>query len=100
MATLATPFLISATAQAGVLADRSERQEERIENGIQRGTLTHREADRLETRQNAIERSRQRDIRDGNGLTKHEKRNLTQRQNNLSRDIYLQKHDAQLRTRH
>jgi hypothetical protein len=52
----------------------------------------------LNSRQEAIERSRQRDIQDGQGLTLQEKRNLTQRQNALSQDIYRQKHDAQNRS--
>jgi hypothetical protein len=95
VAAISTPFLMSAAAQAGTIAERSQRQENRIDSGIQQGTLTNREAYRLDARQEAIERSRQRDIQDGQGLTAQEQRNLTQRQNALSQDIYRQKHDAQ-----
>jgi hypothetical protein len=98
VAAITTPFLVSAAAQAGIVAERSQRQESRIETGVQQGTLTNREAYRLNSRQEAIERSRQRDIQDGQGLTLQEKRNLTQRQNALSQDIYRQKHDAQNRS--
>jgi hypothetical protein len=97
---ITTSFFVSVIAQAGEIAERSQRQENRIDTGVQQGTLTNREASQLDARQEAIERSRQRNIRDGQGLTFQEKRNLTLRQNALSQDIYRQKHDAQNRPLH
>jgi hypothetical protein len=75
---------------------RQANQEQRIDNGIANGSLTQREATRLERQQDAVNRAEDRAKADGT-VTKKERARLTHAQNHTSRNIYRQKHDRQSR---
>ena len=89
--------LFSLPAFAAGVNQRANRQEARINQGVQSGELTAREANRLDNRQDRIDAQLARDRADGPGLTPHERAKLQRHENRLSRDIYRQKHDAQRR---
>lgn len=74
---------------------RNINQQQRIEQGLQSGELTTREAGRLEREQSAVERTESRALRDGSVSTEEQQR-INQTQNRVSRSIYNQKHDDQL----
>lgn len=75
---------------------RAENQQDRIARGVGRGQLTARETARLETREARLN-GKIRDMHQDNGgsLTPRERARFDRRQNQISRDIYRQKHDAQ-----
>ena len=74
---------------------RQANQEQRIDKGIASGALTQRETKRLEREQTAINKVEDKANADGT-VTKAERRRLTKMQNHASKDIYKQKHDAQV----
>ncbi len=82
-----------AVAFAGPLGDRLRHQDKRIYSGVENGSLTYQEYRNLERREAFIRAQRARDIRDGGGLTAHERVRLNQRLNHQSHQIYKQKHD-------
>src|SRR5690242_9807273 len=92
-AALGLAFSTGAFAQAGTV-QRDVNQQQRIEQGLQSGQLTTKEASRLEGEEARVERDQQRAMKDGK-LTPAEKQRLSREQNNVSRDIYREKHDAQ-----
>jgi hypothetical protein len=73
---------------------RMENQEKRIEQGVESGQLTPREAGRLEAREAKIKQDELRMKSDGE-LTARERARLTREQNRASRRIFRQKHDLQ-----
>ncbi|HZQ60502.1 MAG TPA: hypothetical protein VFC24_04080 [Casimicrobiaceae bacterium] len=95
---LLAPF--AGAAMAGthdpVVNERQAIQHERIEQGIASGELTKKEAARLRTEQRAI-RAEERAFKSDGNLTKNERKQLERDLNRSSRDIYNQKHDAQVR---
>ena len=74
---------------------RQARQQARIYQGIASGSLTQREAARLERQEGRIDALEARDRR--NGLSRHERAQLERDLNRESRQIYRQKHDRQHR---
>ncbi len=74
---------------------RQARQQARIGNGISNGSLSRREAGRLERQQAALNRQEQFYRSTGNGLSNKERARLEREQNQLSQNIYHQKHDGQ-----
>ncbi|CAN5259164.1 hypothetical protein BH11CYA1_BH11CYA1_01800 [soil metagenome] len=70
-------------------------QDARINNGIQNGSLTQHEAQRLEGQQSRFAAEEARMRASGNGLSIQERARLDQQQDRMSRSIYNQKHDAQ-----
>lgn len=74
--------------------ERQKNQDERIEKGVARGTLTQAEADRLENQQDRIEARRDKALADGK-ITAREGSILERMQNKASRSIYRQKHDQE-----
>ncbi|MBX9951709.1 MAG: hypothetical protein K2Y39_21240 [Candidatus Obscuribacterales bacterium] len=74
---------------------RQTRQHTRINNGIGNGSLTGREAHRLNTQQRALNRQERYYRSTGNGLNSWERNRLQREQNQLSNNIYHQKHDGQ-----
>ena len=96
--TLALCLLAAAPAEAGLIHNRQERQQQRIAHGIANGQLTARETARLESREARLNREI-RGMRASNGaaLTPAERALVERRQNRLSRSIYRQTHDAQTR---
>ena len=75
---------------------RNVAQEQRIENGIRNGSLTNREAGRLERGQAHVDRKEARAGRDGH-VSKGEQASVQRSENRQSKRIHRQKHDAQVR---
>jgi hypothetical protein len=92
-AALALAFCGAAFAQAGTV-QRDANQQQRIEQGLQSGSLNTREAARLEGEESRVQRDQARAMQDGK-LSPAEKARLSREQNRVSRDIYREKHDAQ-----
>jgi hypothetical protein len=79
----------------GRIATRKDRQQERIGQGVQSGSMTAAEAARIEAREANLNKKIRKDRRDGKGLTAKEKAKIETRQDRISEDIYKQKHDKQ-----
>ena len=91
-------LLAAAPAAAGAIHSRQERQQQRIARGVASGQLTARETERLEGREAALNREIKGMRRfNGGSLTPPERALVQHQQNQLSRSIYRQKHDAQTR---
>jgi hypothetical protein len=73
---------------------RQDKQDERIERGIEKGQITKKEARRLEKGQDHVENLEDKALRDGK-VTKREKRQIEKAQDKQSRRIYEQRHDEQ-----
>ena len=73
---------------------RKENQQDRIAQGINKGTLSASEASHLEKQESAINREEHNMRAQDNGhLTKQDRRTLRHQQNQESRRIYRTKHD-------
>ena len=94
---LGTVLALSGIAQAGTINRREHRQIHRIAEGVQSGQLTRRETARLLAEQAYIRAEEYRFRHSGNGLSARERLRLQHDLNRASRDIYVQKHDAQHR---
>ena len=73
---------------------RQEKQDERIERGIEKGQITKKEARRLEKGQEHVEDLEEKARRDGK-VTKDEKRRIEKAQDKQSQQIQKQRHDEQ-----
>ncbi len=90
----ALAVLLPLAAHAGQVRNREARQQGRISQGIGSGQITAGGAQRLETREGNINRSRERDLAaNGGHLTGRERANLNRRENSVSRNIYRDKHN-------
>ena len=89
----ATMIAVSLSAQE--IKKRQENQQDRIAQGVASGELTPAETARLEKKEARLNQKIRKDRKDGSGLTAKERRQINRRQNQLSRDIAWQKHDAQ-----
>jgi len=82
------------SAPPGTVYQRRENQQDRIANGISNGQLTAGETSNLETQGSQPEQA---DLRrsgaNGGSLTNQEKNQINRRQNNLSNQIYADKHN-------
>ena len=76
------------------IVQRNANQQERIEQGLQSGQLTTKEAAKLEKGEARVEKIEQRAEANGK-LTDAERRRIEQAQNKESREIYREKHDGQ-----
>ncbi len=74
---------------------RQARQQHRIAEGIENGSLTPRETAQLERQEARIAALEARDRRSGGGLSLKERAELERLLNTESHRIYRQKHDAQ-----
>ncbi len=79
----------------GRIATRKENQQKRIGEGVENGSLTAKEATKLEAREAKLNQKIREDRKDGKGLTPKEKAKIEARQDKISKDIYKQKHDKQ-----
>ncbi len=80
------------------VGQRQREQQKRIGEGIENGSLTPREASRLEHQEAGVNREVARDrAANGGTLTPAEKAKVNRQQNRESKRIYRQKHDAQVR---
>ncbi len=107
LATIAAMALLAGTAMAQNVApnwqgnrkyfhieQRERIQQGRINRGIENGSLTPREAARLEAQQARFERVENRDRASGGGLSGRERRQLYRDQNRMSRNIYRLEHNG------
>ena len=79
---------------AAVAAQRDANQQERIEQGLQSGQLSSKEAGQLERDEQRLDRTQARDLKSGGALTPQEKAQITRQQNQVSGDIYQDKHNG------
>jgi hypothetical protein len=91
---------LSSIAHAGThdpqVNARQEHQQQRIQHGVQNGSLTPNETRKLEAREHHINQTEQHFKADGN-LSKAERAKLNKMENHASKAIYSQKHDEQAR---
>jgi hypothetical protein len=81
------------TRSPGVNA-RQQNQHARIHQGVKSGELTRREAHKVREEQRDV-RQLERAYKSDGTLTRRERADLHHEQNQASRDIHRQKHDAQ-----
>jgi len=79
---------------AAVEAQRDTNQQNRIEQGLQSGQLSTREAGRLERQEQHIDRQEAHDLKQGGALTPQEKARINREQNQVSRNIERDKHNG------
>jgi hypothetical protein len=94
---VALSAMVSATAfgqTTGGVVQRDVNQQTRIEQGLQSGQLSAREASHLERGEARVERMEANALSDGK-LSDAEKRRINRTQNAMSERIYREKHDAQ-----
>jgi hypothetical protein len=95
-AVIAAAFAPSAFAQGtGEVIQRDVNQQQRIEQGLQSGQLTTREAGKLEGEEARIDKMEKNALKDGK-LSPQESARINRAQDQVSRDIYREKHDAQV----
>src|SRR5712664_2508567 len=94
--TLAVLTLALAVPALGAEVDRREaRQQQRIAEGVENGSLTPRETANLEKREARIHDEIQRDrAANGGHLTRAERAKINREQNRTSRAIYRKKHNG------
>ncbi|HTQ96334.1 MAG TPA: hypothetical protein VMH89_05990 [Candidatus Acidoferrum sp.] len=79
----------------GEVAQRKQDQQDRIANGVQSGQLTAGETSKLESKEAAINGETRADrAANGGKLTGAEKQQINHQQNQLSKQIYNDKHNA------
>jgi hypothetical protein len=90
-----TPATQPAQPKEGSVNDRRQDQQDRIANGVQSGQLTAGETKNLESREANVNREIK-DDRQANGgkLTTQEREQVNKQQNNMSKSIYNDKHNA------
>src|SRR5229473_1173887 len=77
------------------VAQRKENQQDRIANGVKSGQLTPGETANLENKEAAINKETRTDrAANGGKLTSAEKTQINQQQNQMSKQIYADKHNA------
>lgn len=74
--------------------NREARQQRRISSGVNNGSLSNREAYRMEKQQNKLNRQEYRMRHDGDGLQPKERAHLQREEHRTSDNIYDQKHDG------
>jgi hypothetical protein len=85
----------SAPEPKPTIAQRKENQQDRIANGVQSGQLTAGETSKLETKEAAINGETRADrAANGGKLTTAEKQQINKQQNQVSKQIYNDKHNA------
>ena len=96
--TVLSPCIATADNQRGVRAPRIDArqhaQRDRIQQGVRSGELTRRETHRAVENQRDI-RQLERAYKSDGEFTRTERRDVTQEQNQASRQLYRDKHDAQ-----
>lgn len=80
------------------VSKRQVNQEERIAQGVKSGELTQAEAKKLQGEEKAL-RTEKRAYKDDGVVTPAERKDLHQDANQASKDIYAEKHDAEVRAK-
>ena len=86
-AAFGSSFAASAQTSAANTTQRDVNQEQRIENGLQNGTITTRENAELQRDEAHVDKLQAKDLKNGS-LSPAEKAQLTAAQNKASRDIH------------
>ena len=86
-AAFGSSFAASAQTNAATTTQRDVNQEQRIENGLQNGTITTRENAELQRDEAHVDRLQAKDMKNG-PMTAAEKAQLNAAQNKTSRDIH------------
>jgi hypothetical protein len=85
----------STPAKQPTVAQRKENQQDRIANGVKSGQLTAGETANLESKEAAINDETRADrAANGGKLTQSEKQQINKQQNQVSKQIYQDKHNA------
>ena len=85
----------STPAKQPAVAQRKENQQDRIANGVKSGQLTAGETANLESKEAAINGETRADrAANGGKLTQSEKQQINRQQNQVSKQIYQDKHNA------
>ena len=85
----------TSTQKQPTIANRKENQQDRIANGVKSGQLTAGETSNLESKEAAINGETRADrAANGGKLTPAEKQQINQQQNQVSKQIYQDKHNA------
>ena len=92
--TTSTPTTATRPHNAASETGRDVDQQKRIEQGLQSGQLSSGEARKLEAGEAHIDKTEQRDLRNGS-LSASERTQIQREQNRESKAIHNQKHDAQ-----
>ncbi len=90
----AATFTHAESATTPVVDQRQDRQEKRIEAGVQSGQLTPKETRALERQQTRVRMAEHNAKADGK-VTRAERRHLQHMQNRASRHIHRKKHNHQ-----
>jgi hypothetical protein len=93
---ITSAVILNAQVASKTIATRQADQQARIKEGVKTEELTRPEVRKLEREQKNIQIEKRIAKADGK-VTPREKRIITKDQNRASRDIYRQKHDAQVR---
>jgi hypothetical protein len=88
-------MLSGAPAFAQNINKRQAKQQHRIAEGIENGSLTPQETARLEKQEGRIAQLEAKDRKSGGGLSEKERAELNRLLNSESHRIYKQKHDNQ-----
>jgi hypothetical protein len=92
---LGAAVALGGSASAAEVDNRVARQQDRIGQGIQSGSLNPNEAVHLEGREARVQNEIQRDrAANGGHLTPQEREHINRQQNRISHDIYRKKHNA------
>ena len=91
---LVLPAIAFAQANTPLVDQRQANQERRIDQGVASGSLTQREANRLDRGQDRVDNMENRAKSDG-VVTRGERARMHQAQDRQSAGIYRQKHDRQ-----
>jgi hypothetical protein len=92
---IAGSFALPALGQSTATeVQRNTNQQQRIEQGLQSGALSTKEAGKLEREQTQVDRMEKSALKDGS-LTPAESARIQSAQNKTSKSIAAQKHDAQ-----
>ena len=89
------PAPMEPNKKPATIQQRKENQQQRIGEGVENGSLTSKEASRLEHKEAALNAEQKRMKADGT-LSPAERARLQRQQSTLSKNIYRQKHDAQV----
>ncbi len=90
---LATAPVFAAGPATSEVVQRDVNQQERIEQGLQSGQLSTKEAGKLETQEKRIDRVEAHDLKDGK-LSPGETAQINRMENRSSAQIYKDKHNA------
>lgn len=90
----ALPAIALAQPSTTRIDQRQEQQKQRIEQGVQSGQLTGKEAARLEKGQAKVRKMEDRALKDGT-LTQKERVRIERAQDKQDHKIHLEKHDKQ-----